>query len=93
MPHLIKPKRAYKQFCTGQSLGQVSWKALQDTKHKTRSIDDIRNYWMLKVLPLLETLGGSRKRSRSNSAVNGGVNVVERWTEADDINLLECVEA
>lgn len=55
-------------------------------------MDDIRNYWMLKVLPLLETYGG-KKRSRSNSAAAGGLSINERWTESDDINLLEGVEA
>jgi len=44
------------------------------------------------VLPLLETYGG-KKRSRSNSAAAGGLSINERWTESDDINLLEGVEA
>ena len=49
---------------------------------------------MLKVLPLLETYGGKkRSRSNSNSAAAGGLSINERWTESDDINLLEGVEA
>ena len=90
LPHLIKPKRAYRHFCKGQT-GQVSWKALQETVHRTRSIDDIRNYWMLKVLPILQTFGGSRKRSRTDSGV-GGISVADVWTEGDDIGLLEGIE-
>ena len=91
LPHLIKPKRAYKHFCTGKQLGNVSWKALSETKHRTRSIDDIRNFWMLKVLPILETYG-SKKRKRSDSSA-GILLDAERWCEADDISLLEAVEA
>lgn len=48
---------------------------------------------MLKVLPILETYGSSKKRSRLNSAASNGLSIVDKWTEQDDINLLECVEA
>ena len=29
---------------------------------QTRSIDDLRNYWMLKVVPLLEAVHGKSKK-------------------------------
>ena len=50
LPHLMKPKRAYSHFCRDQQ--QISWKALQE-HNRTRSVDDIRNYWMLKVVPII----------------------------------------
>ena len=46
---------------------------------------------MLKVLPILQTFGGSRKRSRTDSGV-GGFSLAEMWTEGDDIALLEAIE-
>jgi len=49
---------------------------------------------MLKVLPLLESYGvGGKKRSRGNSNVSGGLTLADKWTESDDINLLEAVDA
>lgn len=48
---------------------------------------------MLKVLPLLETYGSNEKSSRSNSAATGGLSVENKWTESDDIKLLESVVA
>lgn len=53
---------------------------------KTRSIDDIRNYWALKVAPILMSFGKKRKKIDTND-------VLDQWTEADDINLLEGIEA
>ena len=50
LPLLIKPKRAYKKFCASKQI--ISWKAIAEHM-TTRSIDDIRNYWMLKVVPIL----------------------------------------
>ena len=55
---------------------------------KTRSIDDIRNYWVLKVLPVLNALGGE-KGSRSG----GADTLLDKWAEQDDIALLESIEA
>jgi len=86
LPHLIKPKRAYKHFCESQQQ-IISWKALSENAHKTRSVDDIRNFWMLKIVPLLQTYGGGKKVPGTQPGA-----VAARWTEADDINLLEAIE-
>ena len=54
----------------------------------TRSIDDIRNYWILKVMPILTSPKG---RLHNGSSADHKVHL--HWTEADDIQLLEGVEA
>jgi len=51
----MKPKRAYKQLCN-DSKQTISWKAIAEHM-LTRSIDDIRNYWMLKIVPILVSSG------------------------------------
>ena len=85
MPLIIKPKRAYKQFCAAQHT--ISWKAIAEHM-PTRSIDDIRNYWMLKVVPILT---GPKARLHNGSSADQEAQL--HWTEADDIRLLEGVEA
>lgn len=74
----MKPKRAYKHFCEGNST-QISWKAIQE-HIKTRSIDDLRNFWALKIMPVLGSFGGKKKSGS-----------VTQWTEQMDINLLESI--
>ena len=60
LPHVMKPKRAYNSFiATGEAVS-ISWKALSEHM-QTRSIDDIRNYWMLKIVPLLQVYGPAKK--------------------------------
>jgi len=48
---------------------------------QTRSVDDIRNYWMLKVLPLL---AAHDKKSGAQSSLT-------KWTEDLDISLLQSI--
>jgi hypothetical protein len=52
----------------------ISWSAIQSNL-KTRSIDDIRNYWSLKLLPLL--------------VPNQSDGPTKAWSEEDDIYLLK----
>lgn len=51
----------------------ISWKTIAE-QLKTRSVDDIRNYWSIKILPLFD----------SQSLIQDKV-----WHEQDDIDLLE----
>lgn len=51
IPLLVKQKRA-KKFLKSIDL-VISWKAIAEAL-QTRSVDDIRNYWSLKVLPLFD---------------------------------------
>ena len=48
---------------------------------KTRSIDDIRNYWQLKILPIFDR---AFARGDSDTAV---------WREKDDLALLRGIVA
>ena len=41
---------------------------------------------MLKIVPLLTIYGGKKPKGSE------GINVLAKWTESDDINLLEGVE-
>ena len=77
LPLLIKPKRARKHFQQGEPGSSISWTAIQN-ELKTRSIDDIRNYWQLKILPIFDQ--AFARNEESNSVV---------WHEKDDIQLLE----
>ena len=78
LPHVMKPKRAYNSFISPSSSSSttaavsISWKAISDHM-QTRSIDDIRNYWMLKVVPLLAAYGPKK--------VKGSLDVQAKWTE------------
>lgn len=90
----MKPRRAWKQFCNNNDGKQniiISWKAIAEHM-LTRSIDDIRNYWMLKIVPIIvKSSGKSRKMMGSTT---GASDVLDHdWTEAEDINLLEGIEA
>ena len=67
---IVKPKRARRHLKKIDLL--ISWKAIAD-KMETRSVDDIRNFWALKVLPLFDT----------TSLVEA------TWTEQEDIALLK----
>lgn len=51
IPLLVKQKRA-KKFLKSIDL-VISWKAISEAL-QTRSVDDIRNYWSVKVLPLFD---------------------------------------
>lgn len=71
IPLLVKPKRAKKHLKYSDLT--VSWKTIAE-KLQTRSVDDIRNFWMVKILPLFDE----------------SVLIKEKiWTEHDDIDLLE----
>lgn len=68
---MVKPKRAKKHLKYSDLT--VSWKTIAE-KLQTRSVDDIRNFWMVKILPLFDE----------------SVLIKEKiWTEHDDIDLLE----
>jgi len=53
LPLLIKAKRAKNHFTAGMPGSNISWAAVQ-SELKTRSIDDMRNYWHLKILPIFD---------------------------------------
>ena len=74
LPHVMKPNRAYSHFCEAKQM--ISWKAISEHM-KTRSIDDIRNYWMLKVVPILAVYG--KKKGLGQSAVDSE-GVLASWT-------------
>lgn len=69
VPLIIKKNRCKKIV---PSL-QISWTALH-TQFISRSVDDLRNFWQLKLLPLLLPA----------SLLNSG----QEWTEQDDLDLL-----
>jgi hypothetical protein len=48
---IVKPKRAKKHLKAIDLT--ISWKAVQE-KLATRSVDDIRNFWTIKILPLFD---------------------------------------
>lgn len=52
IPLLVKEKRAKKHLKSIDLV--ISWKIVAE-KLKTRSVDDIRNYWSIKILPLFDT--------------------------------------
>ena len=87
LPHLIKPKRAYNNFIEKRDEVKISWSALQENM-KTRSVDDIRNYWTLKIEPLLKTYGGADSKRRNSDNFRGKISYLIQWTEAEDISLL-----
>ena len=71
---IIKPKRAKKNL---RSIDfKISWKAVAD-ELKTRSIDDIRNCWQVKFLPIFD-----------EACLGKGE---ELWREQDDVELLEII--
>jgi len=51
IPLIVKPKRAKKYLKSFDLV--VSWKTIAEHL-KTRSVDDIRNYWTVKILPLFD---------------------------------------
>ena len=51
IPFLIKEKRAKKHLRSIDFV--VSWKSIAEAL-KTRSVDDIRNYWAIKILPMFD---------------------------------------
>ena len=71
IPLLVKPKRAKKHL--KHSDLTISWKTIAE-KLQTRSVDDIRNFWSVKILPLFD----------QSSLIQEKL-----WTEQDDIDLLE----
>ena len=71
LPLLLKPNRAQKHF-SDRSL-EISWSAIQENL-PTRSVDDIRTFWSLKLLPLL-----------TNNRQQGH----HLWSESDDLTLLQ----
>lgn len=73
IPLLVKAKRASKHLRTIDFV--VSWKTIAEAM-KTRSVDDIRNYWSIKILPLFDPSALIQERA---------------WTETDDIALLELI--
>jgi hypothetical protein len=70
VPMIIKKNRCRKEV----PHLSISWSAIQSNL-KTRSIDDIRNYWSLKLLPLL--------------VPNQSDGPTKAWSEEDDIDLLK----
>lgn len=74
LPLLIKSKRAKKHFSAGGQGHNISWTAIQP-ELKTRSIDDIRNFWQLKILPIFD-------RALANKSNGESVLI---WREKDDI--------
>lgn len=70
IPLLVKENRAKKNLRSIDLV--ISWKTI--AQHlKTRSVDDIRNFWQLRVLPLFDSTS----------------QVKTQWTEDDDLQLLE----
>jgi len=51
LPHVVYDLNKVKSKLVEQSISQISWAAISE-KMKTRSSDDIRQYWNLKLLPL-----------------------------------------
>jgi len=68
VPLVIKQKRCAKRV---PNLA-ISWAAISQ-QMKTRSVDDLRNFWQLKLLPIL---------------VPATVNRQLNWTEEEDIDLI-----
>jgi hypothetical protein len=71
IPLLVKPKRAKKHLKSFDLV--VSWKTIAE-KLQTRSVDDIRNFWAIKILPLFDSSAMIQEKL---------------WNEEDDIELLE----
>ena len=71
----MKPHRASKHLRSLE--GCLSWKAIADNL-KTRSVDDIRNYWQLKLQPLFDAQTARRE---------------SEWTEQEDLKLLKAIES
>lgn len=74
LPLIIKKNRCKKLVPTLN----VSWSVIH-MELKTRSVDDIRNYWQLKLLPIL--VPEMRKSFLSS----------QEWKEEDDIELLTAI--
>lgn len=51
LPLLVKQKRAKKHLKAIDLV--ISWKTVAE-RLQTRSVDDIRNYWTVKILPLFD---------------------------------------
>ena len=73
IPLIIKKNRCFKAVPTLE----ISWVAIHESM-RTRSIDDIRNFWQHKLLPLLVP--------NINSKMNNIAG--KEWTEEDDLDLL-----
>ncbi len=71
LPLLVKEKRAKKHLKAIDLV--ISWKTVAD-KLLTRSVDDIRNFWTVKILPLFD----------SQALIKEKV-----WSEKEDIDLLQ----
>lgn len=70
IPLLVKENRAKKNLRSIDLV--ISWKTI--AQHlKTRSVDDIRNYWQLRVLPIFDSTS----------------QIKTQWTEEDDLELLD----
>lgn len=74
IPLIIKKKRCLKSV----PYLEISWVAIHEGM-RTRSIDDIRNFWQHKLLPLLVP------------NINSKLNNIQgkEWTEENDLMLLE----
>jgi hypothetical protein len=73
IPLIIKKNRCLKAVPTLE----ISWVAIHESM-RTRSIDDIRNFWQHKLLPLLVPNINSKLNNISG----------KEWTEEDDLDLL-----
>jgi hypothetical protein len=73
IPLLVKEKRASKHLRTIDFT--ISWKTIAEAM-KTRSVDDIRNFWSIKILPMFDPSALIQERA---------------WIEAEDITLLELI--
>ena len=76
LPLLIKANRAFKVFCSPEHAKTISWKAIQ-TSTPNRSVDDLRNLWSQKIMPILDPTQKSKQV------------VLGQWTKEKDLDLLE----
>lgn len=75
IPLLVKQKRARKHLKSIDLV--ISWKTIAE-QLKTRSVDDCRNYWSIKILPLFD------EQSQIQDRI---------WHQEDDIDLLKQIAA
>ena len=57
LPKLIKGKRAFNTFCCPETRKTISWKAVQETVMQHRSVDDLRNLWSQRIMPIIDPNG------------------------------------
>lgn len=67
----MKPKRAKKHLKYFDLT--VSWKTIAENL-QTRSVDDVRNFWALKILPMFDDSALIKEKL---------------WTEENDVDLLD----